>query len=384
MRFVISGGGTGGGVYPALAAVDALKLRQPDAKVLWIASDSGPERAMVERAGLPFEGVPGGPFVGVGAQALINLPKIAWGTGQAQAIVLKYKPNATLSTGGWTTIPATLASWGRCPTVIYMPDTEPGTAIKYLARVATRIAVTTDASVEYFPNKAVVTGYPLRAELLRAAGFDALGQPLADPPDSRVEARKRFGLRDDLPTVLIMGGSKGARSINEALIAHLPELLQHTQILHIAGALGWESVQSRTAEVTKGLPDDIRARYHSEGYLHSEDMALALAAADLAVGRAGASALGEFPLFGLPAILVPYPHAWRYQKTNADVLAGRGAAIRLDDERLMDDLVPTVLRLLDDAVERERMSAAMREVAKPDAAARIADLLIELANLSAS
>src|SRR5262245_10741665 len=119
MRYVISGGGTGGGVYPALAAVEALKVRQPEAKLLWIASDSGPERAMVERAGLPFEGVPGGPFVGVGVQGLLNLPKIAWGTGQAQAIILKYKPKATLSTGGWPTIPATLASWGRCPSVIY-------------------------------------------------------------------------------------------------------------------------------------------------------------------------------------------------------------------------------------------------------------------------
>jgi undecaprenyldiphospho-muramoylpentapeptide beta-N-acetylglucosaminyltransferase len=378
MRYVISGGGTGGGVYPALAAVDALKLRQPDAKILWIASDSGPERAIVERAGLPFEGVPGGPFVGVGAQALPNLAKIAWGTGQAQAIILKYKPKATLSTGGWTTIPATLASWGRCPAVIYMPDTEPGTAIKYLARVATRVAVTTDASVQYFPNKAVVTGYPLRAELLRAAGFDALGQALADPPDARAQGRVRFGLRDDVPTVLIMGGSKGARSVNEALMAHLPELLQQAQIIHITGALDSESVQARTTGITQGLPDGIGARYHGEAYLQSEDMALALAAADLAVGRAGASALGEFPLFGLPAILVPYPHAWRYQKTNADVLAGRGAAIRLDDERLMDDLAPTVLRLLADAAERERLSAAMRSMAKPDAAARIADLLIEL------
>jgi UDP-N-acetylglucosamine--N-acetylmuramyl-(pentapeptide) pyrophosphoryl-undecaprenol N-acetylglucosamine transferase len=224
-----------------------------------------------------------------------------------------------------------------------------------------------------------VTGYPLRPQLLRAAGFDPLGLPLTTPPDSRAAARERFGLQPDLPTVLIMGGSKGARSINDALLAHLPDLLSNCQILHISGTLDWESVQGRVAEITSSLPREIATRYHGAGYLHSEDMALALAAGDLAVARAGASVLGEFPLFGIPAILVPYPHAWQYQKVNADSLAGHGAAIRLEDQRLAGELAGLLLGLLSDEAERKHMSAAMRSLARPDAAARIASLLIEMA-----
>ena len=378
MRYIISGGGTGGGVYPALAVVESLQHHDPDTKIVWIGSEHGPEREIVERQHLPFEAVPGGPIIGVGARAFSSSVQLAWGTGQAQAVILKFKPDATLSTGGWPTIPPTLASWGRCPILINMPDSEPSASIKMLARIATKIAVTSEDSLHYFPGKAIVTGYPIRAELLQAAGFDPLGKPLDSPPDTRSQARTRFGLIPDMPTVLITGGSKGARSLNEALLRHLPDLLPNCQIVHISGTLDWESVQTRVAEMAKSMPSELAARYHGAGYLHSADMALALAAADLVVSRAGASVLGEFPLFGLPAILVPYPHAWRYQKTNADVLSERGAAIRLEDEHLAENLAPTILRVLSDDSERSRMSEAMRSLARPDAAARIADLLIEM------
>ncbi len=378
MRILITAGGTGGGVYPALAIVEALQILEPAAEFLWVGSASGPERGIVEREGLPFEAVPGGPVVGVGARAVISAARIAAGTVRARRLIARFRPAGLLSTGGWPTIPATLAAWGRCPITIALPDVEPGAAIRAMSRLAAQVAVTVEASSAYFrPGLATVTGYPVRRALLQAAGCGPLGEPAAGEATSREAARTRLGLQPDLPTLLVVGGSKGARSLNEAVLAHLPALLADCQILHISGTLGWEANRARAAQIAAGLPEALRGRYHLREYLHGKDMALALAAADLAVARAGASTLGEFPLFGLPAILVPYPHAWRYQKTNADALAGQGAAIRLEDGRLMTDLAPQVQALIRDGDARARMAAAARALARPDAAARIAAMLTQ-------
>ena len=137
--------------------------------------------------------------------------------------------------------------------------------------------------------------------------------------------------------------------------------------MHLTGQLEWPEVERALAET--GLPAGQRAHYHARPYLH--EMGWALAAADLVVSRAGASALGEYPLFGLPAVLVPYPYAWCYQKVNADYLASRGAAVRLDDEALGAELAPTVRGLLDNPGRLAAMRAAARAAATPGAAARI-------------
>ncbi len=413
MRFVITGGGTGGGVFPALAVTEAVRAIQSDAEFLWIGSISGPERDLVERAGLRFEGVSGGPVVGVGARAAISAVRLIAGTMRAHRLLSKFRPDAILSTGGWPTIPATLAGWlRRAPILIVLPDIEPGSAIKVMARIAKRVAAPLPASESHFPpGKVVVTGYPLRGDLLKAAGHDSLGR--ASSVESLPHPRPRPGLRDashrtqarpergenqpqpfvdsenyrslnaeggrKIPHLLVMGGSKGARSINEALLAHLPDLLPNCTITHISGTLDADTVSQRAAHILAELLPQIAGRYHGVAFLHSEDMAHALASADLVVARAGASTLGEFPLFGLPAILVPYPYAWRYQKVNADALVDQGAALRLDDDQLAAMLGPTVLELLHDPARLGAMAAAMKSLAKPDASARIAHLLIELA-----
>ncbi|HQE17199.1 MAG TPA: glycosyltransferase, partial [Aggregatilineales bacterium] len=180
-------------------------------------------------------------------------------------------------------------------------------------------------------------------------------------------------------TLLVFGGSRGARSINRALLAHLPDLLPYCQVLHISGTLDADEVQREAEALAGRIGEQLAARYHTYSYLHSDDMALALAAADLVLSRAGASTLGEFPLFGLPAILVPYPHAWRYQKTNADYLTTQGAAMRLDDDQLNDRLTPIVMQLLNrDTLEQ--MAAASRALRRPDAARRAAEMLVEMAH----
>jgi UDP-N-acetylglucosamine--N-acetylmuramyl-(pentapeptide) pyrophosphoryl-undecaprenol N-acetylglucosamine transferase len=174
---------------------------------------------------------------------------------------------------------------------------------------------------------------------------------------------------------LIFGGSTGARGISRVVIEKLPQILEGWQVLHLVGRRDWDWVQKSAANLSGEVAD----RYHPYEYLHSEEMALALAAADLIVSRAGASILGEFPLFELPAILVPYPHAWRYQKTNSEVLVSRRAAIRIDEVNLQEELLPSLDRLLGDVSKRKRMTSASGALKRPDAAAKLANELIDLA-----
>jgi len=378
MHILISGGGTGGGVYPALAVVKALKALHPAAEFRWLGSRYGIEGPMIAREGLPFDALPGGPLVGVGLRAIPNALRVLAAVVRAYRIVGHFRPSALLITGGWPTIAPTLACWlRRVPILIYLPDREPSGAIRALARFARRVAVNDADSLRYFrPGQAVVTGYPLRPSVLEAAGYDPLGQPTGRRDAVHEIARRHFRLQPGVPTLLVFGGSRGARSLNTALIAALPDLLPAAQIIHISGELDHAQVAADSA----GLPAELRPRYHLFAYLHSEDMALALAAADLVVSRAGASTLGEFPIFRLPAILVPYPHAWRYQKTNADFLAGQGAALRLNDEDLSRELGPSALSLINDPARRARMAEAAGALGQPAAAARIAAELLALAD----
>ena len=347
----------------------------PDTDIVWVGSRKGLEHDLVRRAGLPFETVAGGQIAGVGVlRAAINLARMAAGLAHARRLIRRFRPDVLLITGGWVTVPVTLAAqMYHVPIVIFLPDIEPGSAIRTLSRFATRVATVTDQSAAHFPpGQAVTTGYPVRPALLRAAGYDAAGRPTRPLP--KADAVRGFDLNPDYPTALVFGGSRGARSINQALAAILPDLLPDCQVIAISGTLDWPQVEAASA----ALPGNLRARYRPYPYLHDEEMAQALAAAGMVVARAGAGALGEFPLFGLPAILVPYPHAWRYQKVNADYLAERGAAVRLDDARLALDLLPTLRRLLADEPARRTMAEKAHALAVPDAARRVADILATL------
>jgi UDP-N-acetylglucosamine--N-acetylmuramyl-(pentapeptide) pyrophosphoryl-undecaprenol N-acetylglucosamine transferase len=166
-----------------------------------------------------------------------------------------------------------------------------------------------------------------------------------------------------------MGGSRGARSINRALSVVLEHVLEMTQAIHLSGDLDWPEVSQRRAR----LPEALRMRYHAFPYQH--EIGYAFASADLVVSRAGASTLGELPFFGLPAVLVPYPHAWRYQRVNAEWLTERGAAVTLEDGRLTRELLPTLRQLLADRDRLVQMAEQARGLSRPDAAARLAENL---------
>lgn len=321
------------------------------------------EAELAGRAGIAFEAIESGQLRGMAPWvAARSLWRMARGARQAAQLVAKIQPDVTLVTGGYVAAPVVWASWrAGVPVLIYLPDIEPGLAIRRLARFAARVAVSFPEVAGYFPGKAVVTGYPVRREFLAAA-------------HRRDEARRRLALDADMPALLVFGGSRGARSINQALADALPQLLDLCQVIHISGIRDWSEVQQRA----EALPQALRDRYHASPYLH-EELPLAMAAADLVVARAGAATLGEFPAMGLPAILIPYPYSGQHQQANANYLADRGAAVTVLDGELQARLAPAVLELLGAPSKLRSMSQAMSALAQPQAATNIARELQRLA-----
>jgi UDP-N-acetylglucosamine--N-acetylmuramyl-(pentapeptide) pyrophosphoryl-undecaprenol N-acetylglucosamine transferase len=345
-------------VYPAFAVHSALTARVLDVDTLWVGGESGMEEALVKRQGFTFESIPAAGLHGVGlAKMPRNLIKLTRGVFAARNILKEFRPDVMFFTGGYVAVPMAVA--GRSiPSLLYVPDIEPGMALKSLAGFSDSIAVTTEGSQRFFNKKVIQTGYPLRADL---ALWD------------RETAKRHLGISGGLPVLLVLGGSKGARSINLVVLNHLRDLLEKFEIIHISGDLDWNYVRHHREQ----LPVELAARYHAIPYLH--EMGAALAATDLVISRAGASCLGEYPLFGLPAILVPYPHAWRYQKVNADYLTNRGAAVILEDQVLEEELMNTLNVLMENPNKLQAMRAAMFELSHPRAAEKIAGMLVELA-----
>jgi UDP-N-acetylglucosamine--N-acetylmuramyl-(pentapeptide) pyrophosphoryl-undecaprenol N-acetylglucosamine transferase len=377
---MISGGGTGGHVYPILAVVEALIRESATRKsgnrdfgcpnslitdslitdFLYIGSRGGVEEEIVSREGLPFTAISTGGLRGLAPWIVAgNLFKMMAGFAQSLGIVRRFAPDAVLVTGGYVCAPVALATrLSGVPLLIFLPDMEPGLAIRALSRLATRVAVSFPDAAKYFAKTKVVTaGYPVRAEFFAA---------------DKAGARKAFGLEEGLKTITVFGGSRGAHRINLALSECLDHLLEVCQVIHICGPLDAEWVIERRGQV----PDRLRNRYRAYPYLY-EEMPGALAAADLAVARAGAATLGEFPALGLPSILVPYPYAGQHQEVNADYLVSRGAAVKIADADLNEKLFPTISSLLSgDALAK--MSDRARALAQPQAAQCIAEELRQI------
>ncbi len=329
--------------------------------MLWVGGEKGMETDLVTRAGVPFKAIPAAGVHGTGLKAVWGAWQLTRGYFTARKIIQDFKPDVLFFTGGYVAIPTGLAG-RRIPTLLCLPDIEPALALRTLARSADIITVPAEESKAYFPadKRVEVTGYPVRPGMRPIPQEDALAV---------------FELSPERPTVMVTGGSLGARSINQAVLANLEALLADVQLIHLTGEYTWPEVAAVHAELPEGL-----ARYYRPyAFLH-ERMRAAFSAADLVVSRAGASVLGELPVFGVPAVLVPYPHAWRYQKVNADYLAGRGAAVIVKDEELSDQLLPVVRELIvENPEKRLEMQRSMQALAEPDAANKIAGLLQELA-----
>jgi UDP-N-acetylglucosamine--N-acetylmuramyl-(pentapeptide) pyrophosphoryl-undecaprenol N-acetylglucosamine transferase len=277
-------------------------------------------------------------------------------------VLLRTRPRATVATGGYVSVPVGLASWLlRVPLVLFLPDLVPGKSGAWLAPFARRIAVAAEASLAYLPaQKTTATGYPVRTAFLEA---------------SRDAGRRLFEIPPDARVLCAFGGSQGSRSINTAVAAALPYLLEKYWVLHISGPDRYP--EAHTA--AEGLSPEIAGRYRLFPYLHAFEMAEALATADLALCRSGASVLGEIPATGTPAILVPLPERGVHQHENAEFLARAGAAIVVNDDELAQRLTELVDLLLGNPHRLSDMADACRRLARPDAAGNIADLVWEVA-----
>ena len=386
VRVLLSAGGTAGHVLPALTVLKSMKTMHAESQAssgetsnsrpgftkdpprreleaLFVGETEGMERELVTREGVKFEGIPAGAMHGVGAVRMARgLFRTLSGMARALVILGEFRPDVVFLTGGFVGVPVSVAAWlRRAPVVVFLPDIEPGLALKVMARLAQKVVTTTEASAQFIKQaKMVVTGYPVRDVFYTT---------------TRVKARAHFGIGPDEKVLLVVGGSTGARSINRAVVANLRGLLddEGLRVIHVTGKRDWDEVRA----ARDSLPPQRRGRYLAFEYLH-EEMADAMAAADLAISRSGASSLGELPFLGLPAILVPYPYAWRYQKVNAQYLVDHGAAVLVEDARLSDAMLSEVRLLLDDPQRLASMRQALLAMSGRNGARDIAQLLCKI------
>lgn len=362
MRVVITGGGTGGHLFPALAVHDALRARRPGASALFVGAAGGVEAAMLPRKGYAFRGLAATQVKGAGfrkrALAALRLPGTVR---EALRLLREFRPQAVFGVGGYASVSTILAArLARIPSVIHEQNSFPGLANRALARLASRVAVSFEESARFFPaGRVVVTGNPVRGELR--------------PGDARA-ARERHGLAPEAFTILLFGGSQGAHRLNLALQEALPELAaerDRLQFVHAAGERDLAEVREAYARA------GIRAR--TEAFF--DGMAAAYQAADFVICRAGAGTIFELAAVGKPALLVPYPYAANdHQRLNAEAAVRAGAAwILLDQYCDGRRLVASVRAAMDKPAQLAEMGRRVRELARPEAAERIVDLLEQVA-----
>lgn len=351
-RLLVAGGGTGGHVYPLLAVLETLaeERREPSVEVLYLGRSGSVEEGLARQRGLAFAPVNADQVVGQAPwRVLANLGKVAAGVRQARRAIHRFAPDALLVTGGYVSVPAALAGWlARRPVVVCLPDMEPGLAVRLLSRLAARVTVSFPEVARTLPrSKVAVTGYPVRPAMVHG---------------ERIGARRRLGIGPGEPVLVVLGGSSGARNINDAVLASLPGLLSVARVFHLTGRRDFERVQAAAQE----LDTCARERYRIYSYVEDE-MPDLLWSADLVVARAGAATLGEFPAVGVPSILVPGTFAGGHQSQNATYLCDRGAALVIEDAELREQLLPVVRELLQSPARLAAMAVAARRLARPQA-----------------
>ncbi|MEX0781513.1 MAG: UDP-N-acetylglucosamine--N-acetylmuramyl-(pentapeptide) pyrophosphoryl-undecaprenol N-acetylglucosamine transferase [Dehalococcoidia bacterium] len=360
MKLALTAGGTGGHILPALAVLDAMHDREGlVTEVRFFGPEDRGERSIVESRGIRFEAVPS---AGVRGRGPIELAQSAWelGTGVFVGVrkLQSFNPDAVFSTGGYGSFPTSVAArLLRRPLVVYLPDVTPGWAVSAEKRLATRVATTTEEALKHLPRKkTTVTGYPVRK-----AFFEM----------SREDARRELGLLDGDRVIVIAGASQGAKAINDAIFAAVPQLAGVATIFHMTGA----SDLPRAAQIRNELPPAQTRHYQVADFRN--DLPVLMKAADLGVFRAGASVLGELPAAGLPSVLIPGTFAGGHQRDNARWLAEGGAAVVVEEAGM--DLGASIRGLILDDARLAAMREAANALAHPDAADRIADLIVEVA-----
>lgn len=358
MRIVISGGGTGGHIYPAIALIEEIKKKYPDTEFLYIGTEKGLESNIVKREGIPFQ-----PIKITGFRRKLSLQNLKTillfinGTLQSKKIIKQFNPDVVIGTGGYVCGPVVFgASRLNVPTIIHEQNSVPGLTNKFLSRYVDKVATSFLESKEFFPERKVfVSGNPRASVVINQKGKN---ETIID------------GLDPNKKTVLVVGGSRGAKPINDAFLAlmHLKPVRNY-QFLYVTGDVHYDEVVNKIAKI--GNPKNVIIK----PFIHN--MPEVLANVDLIVARAGATTLAEITALGLPSILIPSPYVTNnHQEKNARALGAKGAAIvRLEKELTGESLLTDIDQILLDSQALEKMKEASKEFGIPDASSRFIEAI---------
>lgn len=357
-KILISGGGTGGHIFPALSIANALKERL-NAEILFVGADNRMEMERVPAAGYEIKGLPVAGFNRKNLLKNINvLLKLRKSISMARSIVKEFQPDIAIGVGGYCSGPTLKAAQkAGVPTLLQEQNSYAGVTNKLLAKKAKKICVAYTGLERFFPaEKIVLTGNPIRKDLLSTT-------------ISVENARERFGLNPKMPTVLVVGGSLGARTLNESLETGIKRLYDEgIQVIWQTG----KNFGDRGTEAAKNLKGIVVTKFIS-------DMAAAYAAADVVVSRAGAGSISELELLGKPSILVPSPNvAEDHQTKNARALSEKGAAILVTDAESREKLIDEIISLIKDKDRLQQMSDEIKKLALPDSDEKIVDEIVKI------
>ena len=358
MKFVISGGGTGGHIFPAIAIADALKRRCPDAEILFIGAKGRMEMERVPKAGYPIEGLWISGFTKSVSSVILPI-KIFDSMNKAARILKRFKPNAVIGVGGFASGPTLkAANVLRIPTIIQEQNSYPGKTNRNVGKKASAICVAYNGLEQWFPKEKIhFTGNPLRGNI--------------NGNCDRKEAAEYFNIKAELPVVLLVGGSQGALGINKGISAQLGRFKDSDmQLIWQTGKPYYE--QAVKEVVALGLEEKVKPT------VFIDRMDLAYSVADVVISRAGAMSISELALAQKPVIFVPLPTAAEdHQTKNAKQLVDADAALMVKNSETETELVPALQKLLDDKAKQETMKANIAKFARPNAADDIVEIILK-------
>lgn len=363
MNFLVSGGGTGGHIFPALSIANEIRRRMPDANILFVGAEGRMEMERVPAAGYEIKGLP---VAGFDRRHLLKNVKVVCKLVKslmlAKKILKDFKPDVAIGVGGYASGPMLKeAQKNGIPTLLQEQNSYAGVTNKLLAAKADCICVAYDGMERFFPkDKIVMTGNPVRRNLLECTATPEV-------------ARKEFGLDPEKKTVLVIGGSLGARTVNDSIIAGLGKIAAAADDVQVI----WQSGKNYDARCREALSQSEATNVLQMAFVNNMDMAYR--AADLVVSRAGASSISELQLLGKPSILVPSPNvAEDHQTKNALALANRQAALMVKDADAADKLVDAMLTTVGQPELLASLSANVQKMALRDAAEHIVDHVMQL------
>ncbi|WP_433749520.1 undecaprenyldiphospho-muramoylpentapeptide beta-N-acetylglucosaminyltransferase [Falsibacillus pallidus] len=361
MKIVVSGGGTGGHIYPALALIRTIEQKHPGTEFLYIGTSKGLESKLVTREGIPFKSIEITGFKrSLSFENVKTIMRFLKGVKDSRRYIKDFKPDLVIGTGGYVCGPVVYAAAKeKIPTIVHEQNSVPGLTNKFLSRYVDKVAICFETARSFFPKEKVeFTGNPRASEVAGIQKLDIL---------------PTLGLKQNQPTVLIFGGSRGARPINDAVVKSLASFAKKAyQVIYITGDVHYEKVKAEVDLV--GMPKNVAVA----PFLYN--MPEVLSSVDLVVARAGATSIAEITALGVPSILIPSPYVTNnHQEKNAMALVEKQAATMiLEKELTSGKLINEIDKIILDEPLQKKMSAASKGLGVPDSSDRLYQVMVQL------